>query len=184
MRRHCGITVDPWCRLIVPFPYAAFASNPLNQLIEAPYQELLVFLSWNTRNEQQQFGTIWCFLWNTAMSLLPRQRPKSKTALYITSWWIVGQRSAGSDFLLNKEVKPWPKTEDGATWTSVERVALWPFLLRTVCSPLGCLLSFIYLLSIFFVLLRTEHQFGPLTFLWNLTTVSDWFFLNSCLRPS
>lgn len=110
-----------------------------------------------------QSGTIWRFLWNAALSLLPWQRPKRKNnALHnivINSGALFCRKCC---FLLNKEVKAWPKAEDGAIATSAERVELWSFFLRTVCLLRGCFLSFVHLLPVFFVLRRTEHQFEPL----------------------
>lgn len=150
---HCCITVTSTQRqvIIIAFTFVVFALNHL----EPPYQELLVSLLWNTPNEQQQFGNIWCFLWNTAQSLLTARFKNNVLHNIPINGGAMFCREC--DLLLNKEVKLWPTAEDRVTATSVDSVELPPqnslvlpglftfinpFAVCILCSPEGHLFSF------------------------------------------
>lgn len=161
----CCITVTSTQRqvIIIAFTFVVFALNHF----EPPYQELLVSLLWNTPNEQQQFGTIWCFLWNTAQSLLTarfknnvlRNIPINGGAMFCKE----------CDLLLNKEVKLWPTAEDRVAATSVDSGA-------SSSEQFGSPRAVYFHSSICFLYSLLSR--GPFIFLWNLTTGSDWFFFS------
>lgn len=148
---HCCITVTSTQRK--GYHYCVYICGVCFKSFRASYQELLVSLLWNTPNEQQQFGTLWCFFYEILRS--HREQPDSKTTFYITFRLMAGQRSAGSVtccWIRRSNFDPQQRTE-----SQLQASTLWSFLLRTVWFSQGCLLSLIHLLSVFFALPRAIY---------------------------